>query len=438
MDLSGWCSGLRVLRNNKKHDINTAVTKEDSSLTTDDRQSEDMDTLRFEEETITTPKVNSRITLPCLRRNNRVPAINLGELRLTLPSTPGPDESTPSKTPDGRFIIDTTAEGRLGLGANGYCQRGWDTKLRMVVAVKVVVHNMDTYREAGILSKLNHPNIVKLIDVQNDDRYMYTVLEMCQGGELFHLVANAPESRLDETVGKPLLFQMFKALSYLQSMGISHCDIKPENLLMSKNNTLKIADFGLAKSRSDGGNAKGGSNRYAAPELYTDKPYDTLAADMWSAGIVLFAVLSGSFPFMEPTMACAMFKRLVYAGCVWEGGNVPPSDQQLGDEQHQPFTFPAHFSPDVCNLIAHLLRPIASERPNASQVLTHPFFADASPSLLTPFPCCTKRTKKSPVTPTTHRRDAPDESMPSPAKRPNNTDRAFGSLEAEAEEQKIA
>ena len=113
MDLSGWCSGLRVLRNNKKHDINTAETKEDSSLTTDDRQSEDMDTLRFEEETITTPKVNSRITLPCLRRNNRVPTINLGELRLTLPSSPGPDESTPSKTPDGRFIIDTTAEGRL-------------------------------------------------------------------------------------------------------------------------------------------------------------------------------------------------------------------------------------------------------------------------------------------------------------------------------------
>lgn len=418
-----WCV-RRLPKSKSRQDVNKQPDAEpDSGVGEEEKISgEQMDQNDYSpgvDETKKSEKKGGLLSLQCLYRKPK-DAFGVDELKLTLPNA---DDSVPSKTPDGRFVIDVSSEGRLGIGANGYCQRGWDTKLRISVAVKIVIHNMDTFREAAVLSRLNHPNIVKLIDAQNDERYMYTVLEMCPGGELFHAIAAAPDSRLEEDRSKRLFLELFRGLSYLQSMGVSHCDIKPENLLLGKRNTLKIADFGLAKTANDASSqtARGGSNRYAAPELYKGAPYDSMAADMWSAGVVLYAALSGSFPFSESTQNCRAYRRLVHAGCVWEGGSLPPVDlvspklkqdfvtptQKQQDEQLEPFSFPSHFSSNVCNLIAHLLRPIAAQRCNAGQVLAHPFFENVritptekvatsphKPTLLeTVGRCCLKRSK---------------------------------------------
>ena len=157
--------------------------------------------------------------------------------------------------------------------------------------------------EIRIFQGLSHPNIVSLYDLLKDDLNYYVFMEFCPNGELFqHIVDNG---KLSEQEGQTIVLQLFSALDYLHKQGIAHRDLKPENLLLSESGSLKISDFGLSKYVGERGiaNTPCGSPCYASPECVSGKPYNAIASDIWSSGVILYAALTGQLPWTKRNQA---------------------------------------------------------------------------------------------------------------------------------------
>uniref|UniRef100_A0AC35U0U1 Protein kinase domain-containing protein n=1 Tax=Rhabditophanes sp. KR3021 TaxID=114890 RepID=A0AC35U0U1_9BILA len=153
------------------------------------------------------------------------------------------------------------------------------------------------YREVRIMKQLNHPNIVKLYQVMENETTLYLVLQLCEGGEVFDfLVAHG---RMKEKEARTKFRQIVSAVQYLHSKNIIHRDLKAENLLLDGDMNIKIADYGFANNFSQGLKLDTfcGSPPYAAPELFQGKKYDGPEVDCWSLGVILYTLVSGSLPF---------------------------------------------------------------------------------------------------------------------------------------------
>jgi BR serine/threonine kinase len=149
-------------------------------------------------------------------------------------------------------------------------------------------------REIALMQLLDHPHILKLVDVLESPRHLYIVLEYASQGELFNFLVS--HRTLPENVAMRLFRQIIYGLEYLHSMGICHRDIKPENMLLDQNFNIKIADFGFARFlRMNVADTSCGSPHYAAPEVIKGQPYDGRCADVWSCGVMLFALLAVCF-----------------------------------------------------------------------------------------------------------------------------------------------
>ncbi|PNS14003.1 Serine/threonine-protein kinase HSL1 [Sphaceloma murrayae] len=153
-------------------------------------------------------------------------------------------------------------------------------------------------REIAIMKLLDHPNIVRLYDVWENHNELYLVMEYVPGGELFHYVE---ESRgLDEKETVYIFRQIVAALLYCHRMHIHHRDLKPENILLDRDNAqIKLVDFGMAALQPEGKQLTTacGSPHYAAPEVIKSRPYDGAKADVWSCGVILYVMLTGTTPF---------------------------------------------------------------------------------------------------------------------------------------------
>ena len=192
------------------------------------------------------------------------------------------------------------------------------------------------WREVAILQRVSHPNIVRLVDTQDKDRYIGIILEYASGGELFDFILN--QRCLKENVARRLFAQLISGVGYLHKRGIVHRDLKLENLLLDSNRNIIITDFGFANTfdASDSlsaeeemnigdkewvkrfgldaiksnGSRKGdlmqtscGSPCYAAPELViSDSLYTGRKVDVWSCGVILVSFFPSSlfstFPFV--------------------------------------------------------------------------------------------------------------------------------------------
>ncbi|PAV75933.1 hypothetical protein WR25_19141 [Diploscapter pachys] len=153
------------------------------------------------------------------------------------------------------------------------------------------------FREVKIMKQLDHPNIVKLYQVMETDQTLYLVLEYASGGEVFdYLVAHG---RMKEKEARAKFRQIVSAVQYLHSKNIIHRDLKAENLLLDSDMNIKIADFGFSNQFSIGNKLDTfcGSPPYAAPELFQGKKYDGPEVDVWSLGVILYTLVSGSLPF---------------------------------------------------------------------------------------------------------------------------------------------
>ena len=170
---------------------------------------------------------------------------------------------------------------------------------------------------------VGHPNIVRFIDVYEDPQFMYVIMERCSGGEVFERLIK--QRRFTEGEMVDFCRQVFSAIGYIHSLEIIHRDIKAENFLYSADGSVKLIDFGLAvKLKAKGEILKDvvGSPHYIAPEML-DRKY-SYPADMWSAGVLVYLMLYGRYPFDGETDELIM-KRVRQGGVNWVSPDFIPS-----------------------------------------------------------------------------------------------------------------
>jgi 5'-AMP-activated protein kinase catalytic alpha subunit len=176
------------------------------------------------------------------------------------------------------------------------------------VAVKIlekhkIVEDVDVERvtrEIKILKMARHPNIIQLYEIIETPRQLYLITEYVPGGELFDYIVK--HHRLSEAEACKFFQQIMSAIDYLHELGIVHRDMKPENLLLDYDGQIKLVDFGLSNTFAPNQTLKTacGSPCYAAPEMIAGELYHGSRVDIWSCGVILFAMVCGYLPFEDP------------------------------------------------------------------------------------------------------------------------------------------
>ncbi|KAJ5825258.1 hypothetical protein N7474_002396 [Penicillium riverlandense] len=204
-------------------------------------------------------------------------------------------------------------------------------------------------REVVIMKLIEHPNVISLYDVWENRGELYLVLEYVEGGELFDYVSN--NGPLPEEEAVRLFRQIIAGLGYCHRFNICHRDLKPENILLDAHHNVKLADFGMAALQPAGHwlNTSCGSPHYAAPEIIYGRKYRGDRADMWSCGIILYALLTGYLPFDGGDLANTL--RLV----------------KKGD-----YIIPPELSDEAADLIQRILQKRPEDRISMQNIWMHP------------------------------------------------------------------
>jgi len=278
----------------------------------------------------------------------------------STPASPTPNAA--AKTADNEFVIrdpieDTYQLGKeIGRGGFSVVVEAQNKKTGQKVAIKRIkkdqVEGDDIkllLREVHIMRGLNHPNILKLYEVYENDEEFFLVMELVTGKELFDKIVE--KGQYSEKEAANIVRQIVSAVEYLHSNGIAHRDLKPENLLTSGDGDLeviKIADFGFSKNfGEDKLKTSCGSPGYVAPEVLTNEDYDN-SVDMWSVGVIIYILLCGYPPFYADN-APALFKKIMEVKYDFDD----PSWENV--------------SGDAKDLINHLLMKDPSKRYTAKQ-----------------------------------------------------------------------
>ncbi|XP_061119963.1 serine/threonine-protein kinase BRSK1 isoform X3 [Syngnathus typhle] len=225
-------------------------------------------------------------------------------------------------------------EKTLGKGQTGLVKLGVHCITGQKVAVKIVNREklsesvlMKVEREIAILKLIEHPHVLKLHDVYENNKYLYLVLEHVSGGELFDYLVK--KGRLTPKEARKFFRQIISALDFCHSHSICHRDLKPENLLLDEKNNIRIADFGMASLQVGDSllETSCGSPHYACPEVIRGEKYDGRRADVWSCGVILFALLVGALPFDHDNLRQLLEK--VKSGVFHMPHFIPPDCQSL-------------------------------------------------------------------------------------------------------------
>ena len=256
---------------------------------------------------------------------------------------------------------------KLGEGAFAKVRLATQIHIKEKCAVKILEKKLlessrDIQRlkkEIKILKKLRHKNIIQLYDIMESKRNLYFVMEYCKGGELFDYIVK--KKRLKEPEACSFFQQIINGVEYLHIQGIIHRDLKPENLLLDDNNHIKISDFGLSTfySKNNYLQTACGTPSYAPPEMLEGHEYNGEATDVWSCGIILYAMLCGTLPFSESKEQIIVKK-------------IKTHD----------YSIPNYLSNESKDLLNHILIINPKERFTISQIKNHPWFNLVKPHLM--------------------------------------------------------
>nr|XP_017209742.1 serine/threonine-protein kinase BRSK2-like isoform X5 [Danio rerio] len=239
-----------------------------------------------------------------------------------------------STTPHANYVGPYRLEKTLGKGQTGLVKLGVHCVTCQKVAIKIVNREklsesvlMKVEREIAILKLIEHPHVLKLHDVYENKKYLYLVLEHVSGGELFDYLVK--KGRLTPKEARKFFRQIISALDFCHSHSICHRDLKPENLLLDEKNNIRIADFGMASLQVGDSllETSCGSPHYACPEVIRGEKYDGRKADVWSCGVILFALLVGALPFDDDNLRNLLEK--VKLGVFHMPHFIPPECQNL-------------------------------------------------------------------------------------------------------------
>jgi tetratricopeptide (TPR) repeat protein/tRNA A-37 threonylcarbamoyl transferase component Bud32/DNA-binding Lrp family transcriptional regulator len=209
---------------------------------------------------------------------------------------------------------------KLGEGGKGVVYKARDTVLNRVVAIKVLKTSATGeegfsrfMREAQAVGKLNHPNIVTIHDIGKEDGKQFFVLEFVDGMSLRELMGTYPEGKCDIQAVLRIGIDVCRALEYAYSQGILHRDVKPENVMITRDDTTKLMDFGLAKmlgqpSLTEEGIIVG-TVAYVAPEIALGRGADA-RSDLYSFGAVLYEAVTGKPPFVGEDSVKVIFSHI--------------------------------------------------------------------------------------------------------------------------------
>uniref|UniRef100_A0A1I7ZBP5 non-specific serine/threonine protein kinase n=1 Tax=Steinernema glaseri TaxID=37863 RepID=A0A1I7ZBP5_9BILA len=253
-------------------------------------------------------------------------------------------------------------EKTLGKGQTGLVKTGTHCITGRKVAIKIVNKEklsdsvlQKVEREIAIMKLIEHPHVLHLYDVYENKKYLYLLLEHVSGGELFDYLVR--KGRLMAKEARKFFRQIISALDFCHAHNICHRDLKPENLLLDERNNIKVADFGMASLQVEGSmlETSCGSPHYACPEVIRGEKYDGRKADVWSCGVILYALLVGALPFDDDNLRNLLEK--VKKGVF----HIP------------------HFVPSDCqNLLRSMIEVDPQKRFSLSDVFKHPWVAGSS------------------------------------------------------------
>lgn len=266
-------------------------------------------------------------------------------------------------TKDGKYknpLASYDIDKELGKGTFGEVKLGIHRITNEKVAIKVlekdkIVDEADKERitrEIHILKLIRHPNIIQLYEIIEDKEKLYLITEYLSGGELFdYIVAN---QRVNELEACKFYQQLLDGIEYVHKLNIVHRDLKPENLLLDSKKNIKIIDFGLSNLYKEKGllSTACGSPCYAAPEMIAGKKYDGLSVDLWSSGVILFALICGYLPFDDDDTP-VLYKKIM-----------------KGD-----YSIPSFVSTKAADLIKCVLNTDPEKRYKIKDIKAHNWFA---------------------------------------------------------------
>lgn len=265
----------------------------------------------------------------------------------------------------GHYLLGAT----LGTGTFGKVKIGEHQITRLKVAVKILnrqkIKSLDVVgkirREIQNLKLFRHPHIIKLYQVISTPSDIFMIMEYVSGGELFDYIVK--HGKLQEHQARRFFQQIISGVDYCHRHMIVHRDLKPENLLLDHNMHVKIADFGLSNMMLDGEflRTSCGSPNYAAPEVISGKLYAGPEVDIWSCGVILYALLCGTLPFDDEHVP-SLFRKI-------KSGIFP---------------IPEYLNKQVVNLVCQMLQVDPLKRATIEEIKKHEWFQKELPAYLFP------------------------------------------------------
>ena len=253
--------------------------------------------------------------------------------------------------------LGTGTFGKVKLGISKITGEKFAIKLIEKNKIKTPKEYARVEREITFLNEMNHVNIIKTYKIMQDEIYYYIIMEYCEKGELYDYIVK--NKKLKEDEASYFFYQIINGVEYIHCKNVVHRDLKPENLLLTSDKIIKIIDFGLSNYEFSVQNhlltTPCGSPSYASPEMITGQKYNGIWVDIWSIGIILYAMIFGFLPF-EDDNNLKLFEKInrckvEYPG--FGGGSL---------------------SVLAKNLIKKILVKDPQKRLNIQQIKEHPFY----------------------------------------------------------------